>query len=367
VSAEVLGDQSVVEVREDEAISETIELLTGVPAAIAMERIREAHGRTKLRRVFEAEWPDTPETLGGMTAALARDVGLHDEIRRALGVTPHLVTRRLNEASGQTLLRNVFRGEWPELDEQGPPKPPKPALQVAPDEPAAPVPPEIEEEDTSAEQITRPFDPNLIRVKLWTPTVDLVMKRLAANEIDLAPDFQRAAGIWKDRAQSQLIESLLIRIPLPTFYFDGSNEDQLIVVDGIQRLTALKRFLLDKELRLSGLEYLTELEGKNVAQLPRPLVRRLDETMLTVYLIEKGTPEKAKLNIFKRLNTGGEPLTAQEIRHAMNPGLVREYLKQLAATPSFVEATPLSQTSCPVRWPRRGGSGVIDAGGVRGS
>jgi Protein of unknown function DUF262 len=339
VIGETLGDQIVVDVRDDDSISEKIEHLTGVPATLALQRIREAHGRTKIRTLFNAEWPATPEALGRMTAALAREAGLHDDIRRALGVTQHLVTRRLNEAPGQTLLRNVFRGEWPELEDRERPMPPKPSAVEAASEPPAPGLTEIDEEDTSAEQITKPFDPNLIRVKLWTPTVDLVMKRLQGNEIDLAPDFQRAAGIWKDRAQSQLIESLLIRIPLPAFYFDGSNEDLLIVVDGIQRLTALKRFLLDKDLKLSGLEYLTELEDKYVTQLPRPLVRRLDETMLTVYLIEKGTPEKAKLNIFKRLNTGGEPLTAQEIRHAMNPGVVREYLKQLAVSSAFIGAT----------------------------
>jgi hypothetical protein len=198
---------------------------------------------------------------------------------------------------------------------------------------------EVEEEDTSGERITRPFDPNQIRVKLWTPTVDLVLRRVKQGEIDLAPDFQRAAGIWKERAQSQLIESLLIRIPLPAFYVDGGNEDCLIVVDGIQRLTALKRFVVDTTLELRGLEYLTELEGKRFVDLSRPLQRRIEETMLTVYLIDKGTPEEAKLNIFKRLNTGGEPLTSQEIRHAMNPGPVRDFLRTLAQSPAFLAAT----------------------------
>ncbi|XXX71635.1 DUF262 domain-containing protein [Sorangium sp. So ce134] len=198
---------------------------------------------------------------------------------------------------------------------------------------------EIDEEDISSERTLHPFDPNQIRVKLWTPTIDLVLRRLQQGEIDLAPDFQRAAGIWKDRAQSQLIESLLIRIPLPAFYVDGSDEDCLAVIDGIQRLTALKRFILENELVLRGLEYLNELEGKRFKELSRPLQRRLEETMLTVYLIDKGTPQEAKLNIFKRLNTGGEPLTPQEIRHAMSPGPVRGFLRELAESPGFMAAT----------------------------
>lgn len=212
-------------------------------------------------------------------------------------------------------------------------------MSVTPAEDLPLVSSDFEPEDTSSDGIIRPFDPNRIRVKLWTPTVDLVRRRLEQHEIDLAPDFQRAAGIWKDRAQSQLIESLLIRIPLPAFYIDGSDEDLLVVVDGIQRLTAIKRFVLDGDLRLHGLEYLVDLEGKLFKELPRPLQRRIEETMLTVYLIDKGTPEEAKLNIFKRLNTGGEPLTGQEIRHAMNPGPARAFLRQLAESQEFVEAT----------------------------
>ena len=201
------------------------------------------------------------------------------------------------------------------------------------------ISPEIEDEETSTGRIVKPFDPNRIRVKLWTPTVDLVLKRIQRNEIDLAPNFQRAAGIWKDVAQSKLIESLLIRIPLPAFYLDGANEDLLVVVDGIQRLTALKRFVLDGDLKLQGLEYLTDLEDKGFAELSRPLQRRIEETMFTVYLIDKGTPEKAKLNIFKRINTGGLPLTLQEIRHAMNPGPVRVFLRELAESEPFRSAT----------------------------
>ena len=567
-----IGKHTVAEARDDDNAQAVVAEVTGLSARVVRSRLSDAHGVIKVRNLFREDWPWTAQALADLNVALVRRAGLHEELRRLTKSSSHLITRRINESHGKTLVRNLFSDVWPEDDDEVPPlddidddggdgmpepdpqpqrekldggseEPPLVGFSVLkgkkslylkdqsaldrfllengiedltvqankgpelsgvplfnlatrlrsmrslvakidrrcdarvvtavlrakamtladfrdhatveaaaqslqkyleeryPDlaplsvnvewekthdsgrlhvkfRPGASVRPavvdwelagsaeyqellsieedirsiggmpysvrggnaaphtlpdpealeafisergrkgvqithykgslgtdeeqstgsDIEIEDTSG-GITKPFDPNKIRVKLWTPTVDLVLKRLGQGEIDLAPDFQRAAGIWKDTAQSQLIESLLIRIPLPAFYVDGSDEDCLIVVDGIQRLTALRRFVLDKELTLRGLEYLTDLNGKRVDDLPRALLRRIEETMLTVYLIDKGTPEEAKLNIFKRLNTGGEPLTSQEIRHAMNPGPVRAFLRTLAESPAFLRAT----------------------------
>jgi hypothetical protein len=98
--------------------------------------------------------------------------------------------------------------------------------------------PEEEGEDTAVGfDITEPFDPARIRVDTKPMVISLLMDRIKNRVIDLTPGFQRNGGIWSPKAKSQLIESLLIRIPLPAFYMDGSDESKWLVVDGLQRLS----------------------------------------------------------------------------------------------------------------------------------
>lgn len=189
--------------------------------------------------------------------------------------------------------------------------------------------------ETAPASPREPIDPNKIRVSLWNPTLDLILKRIKNQEIDLATDIQRF--LWDNATQSRLIESLLIKIPLPAFFVDGTHEDMILVVDGIQRLNTLKRYILDDAFALEGLEYLQELEGKRFKDLKRPLQRRLEESTITVHRIEAGTSDAAKLNIFQRINRSALPLSAQEIRHAISPGPMRARLTELARSPEFVE------------------------------
>jgi hypothetical protein len=213
---------------------------------------------------------------------------------------------------------------------------PAPQVVLAQDEGAT----GLEVEDISGgTEITQPFDPALIRVESKSLTISILLTRIEHGEINLNPGFQRKAGIWTKGAQSRLIESLLIRIPLPAFYMDGTDDDKWLVVDGLQRLTALKSFVLDKSLALEGLEFLKQYTSKTFDGLPRSFQRRILETQVPVFVIQENTPEAVKFNVFKRINTGGLPLSPQEIRHALNQGEAADMLHRLAEAQEFKLAT----------------------------
>ena len=108
--------------------------------------------------------------------------------------------------------------------------------------------------------INSPFSTKDIKVTNITLALSSLISRLKHEEIDLNPDFQRNAMLWDRKKMSRLVESILLKLPLPVFYFDVSDPDKWIVVDGLQRLSTLKRFIVDKNLRLFNLEFLTELK-----------------------------------------------------------------------------------------------------------
>ncbi|MCB1156497.1 MAG: DUF262 domain-containing protein [Leptospiraceae bacterium] len=198
---------------------------------------------------------------------------------------------------------------------------------------------DIEEIDETGGDITIPFDPNLIKIRRDPYTLGELIDRIEYEEVNFKTAFQRKEGLWNETQMSRLIESILLKLPLPAFYFSEDNENNWEVIDGLQRCSTLKKFIVDKSLKLQNLEFLKQFDYKYYMDLPRDLHRRIKTTPIVLYVVEKGTPKEVKFNIFKRINTGGLILTPQEIRHALNQGKPAEFIAELADLEIFKKAT----------------------------
>lgn len=198
----------------------------------------------------------------------------------------------------------------------------------------------------------QPFDPEKISILSKLVSMDNCLRRLEQGTITLAPDFQRNE-VWNMEKKCRLIESLMLKIPIPMFYVAADEKENYTVVDGLQRLSTIRDFILGerylktKEHRYKGegfklkhLEFWVEkYDGLNFNELPVQIKNRILETEFTFTIINPGTPEEVKRNVFKRINTGGEPLKPQEIRHALYTGKSTRLLHRLSQKNEFLIAT----------------------------
>jgi len=198
----------------------------------------------------------------------------------------------------------------------------------------------VDDEDTGrGDAQVKPWDPSKIRITTKNFSLRDVVDQIAEKEIDLSPDFQRDY-VWKQRQRTRLVESILLGIPLPAFYFNQSRDGTYQVVDGVQRLSTISLFMKDIHiLDELDLEYLRSLHGRKYSQLDPAELRRFRSTQIVVHVIEAQTPDDVKYDIFSRVNTSGSPLSPQEIRHAMSKAKSRAFLKDLSELPEFDSAT----------------------------
>ena len=160
------------------------------------------------------------------------------------------------------------------------------------------IEPDITAYSCEGEKI-RPFDPSKINITMKPLTLDALLKRIKNQEIEFDSSFQRKAGLW--------------------------NKSQ--------------EFVVEKTLKLKDMEFFPELNGCGYDKLPRTFQRRIDETVINIYLVNHSTPENVKFNIFKRINTGGLALEPQEIRNALFQGKATQFLQECSQMECFITAT----------------------------
>lgn len=203
------------------------------------------------------------------------------------------------------------------------------------------------EDDSKSDLV--PYNPDEIKVRREGFSIFEINRMIVEQrDVDLNPEFQRNL-VWDNARKSSLIESILLGIPIPVFYFSESKSGVYHVVDGLQRLSTVVQYL-NNDFSLKKLEHLKECEGmyykedinkpKTIKKsLERKYTRRLENAQLIVNIIEAASPQKVKYDIFKRLNTGGRPLNQQEVRNCIAEQKVRGYLKELATSNEFLQAT----------------------------
>lgn len=186
-----------------------------------------------------------------------------------------------------------------------------------------------------------PLDSVLVRSS--NMSISDVMKRIQDKRWIMDPDFQREF-VWEKQRQSRLVESCIMRIPLPVFYLAEDNKGKIIVVDGLQRLSTLYSFTQD-EFKLTGLgkgeaerKQNSPLLGKRFSDLPLHLQERILDTQLTLYILDKNAPSRAKLDIFDRVNSG-VPLSRQQMRNSLYSGQATTFLSAMSKKDYFLGAT----------------------------
>ena len=178
-----------------------------------------------------------------------------------------------------------------------------------------------------------------VKIRQLNPTLSLIFDRLSFEEIELQPDFQRKDRIWPNDKKSKLIESILMGLPLPVFYFAEKNNGDWVVVDGLQRITTIFDYMSGL-FNLAKLEVLENFNGQYFRDLDRLSQRKIREYAITAHLIDVDSDrDNLIVELFHRINTYGVMLSSQEIRSAMNLGSSIRFLRYASSCSSFLTAT----------------------------
>ena len=200
-----------------------------------------------------------------------------------------------------------------------------------------------ENDDNEGGDADDPYEVQNIRVTQKMITVFQIEHWISAENgvrLNLSPEYQRNL-VWDEKRKSALIESLLLRIPIPAFYLDEDSDGNKSVIDGMQRLSAIHSYL-NNEFFLTKMQYLSHCENKFFRDLEPKFRGRIEDTELAVNILDEKCPQMVKFDVFRRVNTGGLPLNFQEIRNIMAEPKVRMLLQRMAKCEEFQCATRFS-------------------------
>lgn len=188
----------------------------------------------------------------------------------------------------------------------------------------------------------------------YSMSIGEVVSLYEAGDLDIHPEFQRVYR-WTDGQKTRLIESILLGIPLPSFFVSSRDDGVWDVVDGVQRLSTIFSFLgvykgegtepLDK-LKLLATEQLPALEGLTSDDISKDILRSFKREKINLVIIKKESDSQTKYELFQRLNTNGSPLSDQEVRNCIlimeNPDFY-EWFASLGATPDFLDTLSITE------------------------
>ncbi len=187
-----------------------------------------------------------------------------------------------------------------------------------------------------------PYDPTQadIDIRESPHSIFELMRKYNDGRLIVDPEFQRSNVVWTPEQKSKFIESVILNFPLPPFYVSETREGKYIIVDGLQRTTALHEFMTD-EFRLKELEALAHLNGKNFSDLKimsGAYQTKIEDKKIMLYVLRPSVPMEVVYDLFNRVNTGGTPLERQEIRNCIFIGKATKLLKELSESDDFKKA-----------------------------
>lgn len=186
-----------------------------------------------------------------------------------------------------------------------------------------------------------PKEVRKITTQAYDKSVADIVRMIDDKDIRLDPDYQRNY-VWDNKKASMLIESIILNVPIPVIYVSQEEDDSWSVIDGLQRLSSLKRFF-DGKFKLSGLEILSDLNKSDISTLNPKALRMLKNGLLRVIMITHDSNEEIKYDVFMRLNTGSVHLTEQELRNCLYRGSLNKFLKEVVQNQKWLALMGLKE------------------------